>query len=240
MRFTEINSTCNDEECCLANQVPNVDDGNGFLEFEESCKEGGLHCVANSGCRLCFKPKQKVESNGVITLVIGNVGDRPICRRFVNITSAGQTVTISPNCADEQCCIDNQNPNHDNGNGFYEFDRDCKINGGGLHCVHASGCRLCYKPALLGSNIGARPVCQRFLEALPLCSDPGCCSDLQKANEEDGNGFLEFNEDCKKNGGGLHCLGDTGCLLCNKPVEGAVNLGDRPVCQRFVEVETDV
>jgi len=233
-RFMEINPQCNDENCCLANQIPNLSDGNGYLEFEESCKNGGLHCVADSGCRLCFKPKEQVDSNGGLHMIIGNVGDRPICRRFSNIISAASIVTISPNCADEQCCLDNQNPNNDNGNGFLEFDSGCKINGGGLHCVHASGCRLCYKPSLLGTNVGERPICQRFIDVLPLCSDEGCCSDLQKANEDDGNGFLEFNADCKSNGGGLHCVHNTGCRLCFKPDEESINVGERPVCQRFI------
>jgi len=54
-------------------------------------------------------------------------------------------------------------PNEEDGNGFLEFDNGCKINGGGLHCVANTGCRLCYKKIGLGlTNVGERPLCARF------------------------------------------------------------------------------
>jgi hypothetical protein len=234
-RFSLTEEQCNDENCCLLHQIPNPSDGNGYLEFEESCKNGGLHCVANSGCRLCFKPIEEFDGNGGLHFVVsGNVGDRPICRRFMNPVVAALIITITPNCSNDQCCIDNQNPNEDNGNGFLEFNADCKANGGGLHCIHDSGCRLCFKPVLGGTNVGDRPICTRFLNLLPKCENSQCCFDLQNPNENDGNGFLEFDGDCKANGGGLHCVHDTGCKMCFKPIEESINVGDRPVCQRFI------
>jgi len=225
-RFANLEDACDDEECCMNHQNPNPTDGNGFFEFDTECKTngGGLHCIAESGCRLCYKP------------VLGglNVGDRPICRRFVEMnTSLPATFDFPPNCSDEACCIDSQNPNDIDGNGFLEFDANCKANGGGLHCVHDSGCRLCFKPVLGGSNVGDRPVCQRFLNLLPKCNDAQCCFDLQNPNENNGNGFLEFDLSCQVNGGGLHCVHDSGCRLCFKPILGGLNIGDRPICQRF-------
>jgi hypothetical protein len=222
-RFAEINNTCNDDNCCINQQNPNPTDGNGFYEFEATClPSGGLHGIANSGCRLCYKP------------VLGgiNVGTRPICRRFANLVPL--PFTFPPDCSNEQCCIDAQIPNLENGNGFLEFNADCKANGGGLHCVAGSGCRLCYRTSLFGSNIGSRPTCQRFLNLFPICSDNTCCLDAQDPNLNDGTGFLEFNADCKANGGGLHCVADSGCRLCYNPVNLAgINIGERPICERF-------
>jgi len=42
------------------------------LEYVESCKNGGLHCIASSGCQVCYRP------------VLGgvNIGSRPVCGRF--------------------------------------------------------------------------------------------------------------------------------------------------------------
>jgi len=218
-------------------QLPNPTDGNGFLEFDADCKAngGGLHCVADSGCRLCFRPVEVYDGQGGLHFVVStNVGDRPICKRFLNVVESANIISITPNCSNDDCCIDNQNPNEDNGNGFLEFNAECKANGGGLHCVHNSGCRLCYKPVLGGStNVGDRPICQRFLNLLPVCNDMQCCFDLQNPNQNDGNGFLEFSVDCKINKGGLHCVHETGCRLCNNPIPGSINVGDRPICQRF-------
>jgi hypothetical protein len=222
LRFAGIQDTCSDESCCINAENGNPTDGNGFLEFDTDCSAnaGGLHCVAHSGCRLCYKP------------ILGgiNVGNRPVCRRFL-----GQPAVFDfpPNCSNQACCIDSQNPNDQDGNGFLEFDAGCKVNGGGLHCVASSGCRLCFKPVLGGSNIGSRPICQRFLNLLPQCSDAACCLDFQSPNLVDGNGFLEFDTNCQVNGGGLHCVHNTGCRLCYKPVLGGVNIGDRPICARF-------
>jgi hypothetical protein len=224
-RFSDLVAVCEDESCCLNAQNPNPTDGNGFFEFDADCKAngGGLHCIADSGCRMCYKP------------ILGgiNVGDRPVCRRFVALPA---TFGFPPNCSDETCCIDNQNPNDLDGNGFLEFNAECKANGGGLHCVHDGGCRLCYKPILGGINIGDRPICERFLNLLPDCNDQGCCLDFQNPNLLNGNGFLEFDAECKVNGGGLHCVHDTGCRMCYKPILGGINVGDRPICERFAMV----
>jgi len=223
VRFEGLNSQCDNDECCMNQQNSNPQDGNGFLEFNEECKinGGGLHCVADSGCRLCYKR----------VLGATNVGNRPVCARFEDMEA--EPSTLIPNCDNETCCIDNQNPNHADGNGFLEFNSDCKANGGGLHCVHDSGCRLCYKPILGSNNVGDRPICARFVNLLPKCNDSQCCLDLQNPNNNDGNGFLEFDMDCKLNGGGLHCVHDTGCRLCYKPILGSSNIGDRPTCTRF-------
>jgi len=223
--FEGLVAQCNDEQCCLNNQNPNPTDGNGFLEYTGECLDGGLHCVAESGCRLCYKP------------ILGsiNVGDRPICTRFA---TALPTFDFPPNCNNETCCIDSQNPNDNDGNGFLEFNTECKVNGGGLHCVHDSGCRLCYKPILGSNNIGDRPICNRFLHLLPQCGDQGCCLDIQSANENNGNGFLEFDVNCRLNGGGLHCVHNTGCRLCYRPVLGGINVGERPICLRFTGIDT--
>jgi hypothetical protein len=220
-RFAGLQSQCINEGCCLNNQHPNPVDGNGFLEFDEDCLGGGLHCVANSGCKLCYK------------FILGsvNVGNRPICQRFLGDPP---NFNFPPNCTDENCCIDSQNPNDIDGNGFFEFNTECKANGGGLHCIAGSGCRLCYKPVLGGSNIGDRPICQRFLHLNVQCSSEACCLDQQIPNDSTGVGFLEYNAGCQANGGGLHCFSDTGCRLCYKPVLGGSNLGNRPICQRFL------
>jgi len=222
-RFAALNAKCQDENCCINQQNPNPTNGVGYLEFDADCKAngGGLHCVADSGCRLCFQP------------VLGgtNVGERPVCRRFSNMEPA--PFTFPPKCIDQQCCLDSQKPNEDDGNGFLEFNAGCKLNGGGLHCLADSGCQLCYKPILGSVNVGDRPTCQRFLNLLPKCNNEQCCFDIQTPNENDGNGFLEFNAGCKLNVGGLHCLADSGCQLCYKPVLGGVNVGDRPTCARF-------
>jgi len=222
-RFNLLSTKCSDESCCLANQNPNPTNGVGYLEFNQDCLDngGGLHCVSDSGCRLCFQP------------ILGavNVGDRPVCERFANV-SEPMPFTFPPNCSDITCCIDAQNPNQDNGNGFLEFSQDCKDNGGGLGCVADSGCSLCYKPVLGGVNVGNRSICERYLNLTLSCSDEECCLDAQNVSQNDGTGYLEFNSDCAVNGG-LNCVADSGCSLCYKPVLGGVNVGDRPVCQRF-------
>jgi len=135
-------------------------------------------------------------------------------------------------CGDQACCTCRQNPNLSNGNGFYEYIASCLS--GGLHCVDNSGCRLCWKPTFAAFNVGSRPVCQQFLGLSSGCSDDACCIANQNGNEEDGNGFMEFNQACKDNGGGLHCIHDTGCRLCYKPVIGGTNVGPRPTCARFL------
>jgi hypothetical protein len=221
-RFALLDPQCSNDSCCVLQQNPNPTDGNGFLEFDPSClPNGGLHCISNTGCRYCYKP----------TLGGFNVGDRPICTRFAMLPAA--PFTFPPVCISEQCCIDAQNPNHQDGNGFLEYSPECKPNGG-LHCVHNGGCSLCYKPTPGGVNVGNRPICERYLNLLPICSDLGCCLDNQNPNLSDGNGFMEFDPLCLSNGGGLHCVHTTGCSLCYKPTLGGVNIGPRPICLRFV------
>jgi hypothetical protein len=218
-----LTSKCTNEACCLMHENPNPTNGVGYYEWNSDCYNngGGLHCVADTGCRLCYKP------------VLGgtNVGDRPTCQRFLAMTPA--PFTFPPVCSNETCCIDAQSANDDDGNGFLEFNNGCKNNGGGQDCVGASGCRLCYKPVVGGTNVGNRPICHRYLNLLPICSSPTCCYDLQIPNLSEGSGFLEFDLNCKLLGGGLHCVGASGCRLCYMPVLGGINLGGRPVCSRF-------
>jgi len=225
-RFGALAATakCTDLQCCLNEQNPNPTNGVGYYDFDQQCYDngGGLHCVADTGCKLCYKP------------VLGgfNLGSRPVCQRFLQLDPL--PFISPPNCSNQTCCIDAQSANEDDGNGFYEFDQGCYDNGGGLHCVGASGCRLCYKPVVGGSNIGGRPICLRFLNLLQTCPGESCCIDMQNPNLLDGNGFLEFNQACLDNGGGLDCVHTTGCRYCYKPVIGGINVGQRPICTRFL------
>jgi hypothetical protein len=216
---------CTDLNCCLNNQNPNPTNGVGYLEFSQSCLNngGGLNCVADTGCQLCYKP----ISGG------SNLGDRPTCARFLNMQP--QPFTFPPTCSNQTCCIDAQTPNEADGNGFLEFNQNCFNNGGGVDCVGASGCRLCYKPTVGGVNIGPRPTCLRYLNLLPPCHTDQCCFDIQNPNLSDGNGFLEFNQNCFNNGGGLDCVEATGCKYCFMPgVLGSINVGNRPICARLI------
>jgi len=215
-RFENMTSQCDDDGCCIDNQNPNPDDGNGFQEFEASCKFGGEDCIADSGCRLCFKP----VFGGI------NVGNRPICDRFKgeNFTNNG--------CNNDECCLDRQNGNPTDGNGFLEFDDNCFH--GGLNCVGSSGCKLCFKPVFEGINVGNRPICDRFLNFTDVCDSDKCCVDHQNPNPLNGNGYFEFDSNCLN--GGLNCVGSSGCKLCFKPVFGSVNVGERPVCDRFLNM----
>jgi len=222
-RFAALSATCTTDDCCMSFQNPNPTNGVGYQEFNNDClvNGGGLNCIADSGCQLCYQP------------ILGstNVGNRPICKRFLNMNPG--PFTFPPTCINEACCEDAQNPNQNDGNGFLEFNSDCKTNGGGLNCVAGGGCQLCYKPILGGANIGNRPICQRFTNLLPICNTAQCCYDLQFPNFSDGNGFLELNADCLTNGGGLNCVGATGCSMCYQPVLGGTNIGTRPICSRF-------
>jgi len=144
-------SPCSDESCCICRQNPNPADGTGYQQYDESCKTGGLHCVDNSGCRLCWKP----------TVGATNVGDRPVCSRFETVNNDSTSNQDSTVCNNEECCLTRQNPNPSNGVGYLEFDVTCKT-GMGTHCIDSTGCRLCYKPTVGGVNLGDRPVCRRF------------------------------------------------------------------------------
>jgi len=215
-RFTQ-SSACNSEVCCINRQNPNSNDGNSYLEFNTSCLDGGLNCVANTGCQLCYKP------------VLGgvNVGDRPICTRFSDPSI----------CNDEPCCLSRENPNPTDGNGYLEFNQDCLD--GGLNCVADTGCQLCFKPVLGGENVGSRPICSRFASNdSQECLNEDCCLSNQNANPTNGNGYLEFNSSCHN--GGLNCVANTGCQLCYKPVFGSTNVGIRPVCDRFLSINDAV
>jgi len=142
---------CDDEACCLKQQNPNPTDGNGYLQFEESCKNGGLHCVENSGCQLCWMPR----------LGFKNVGERPICTRFCD---------LKPFCEEDDCCIKHQKLNCEEDNDFLEFNETC--NHGGSHCVEKSGCRSCFNPSL--GHVRDRKICKRFGDYKPpeiVCSE---------------------------------------------------------------------
>jgi hypothetical protein len=133
-------------------------------------------------------------------------------------------------CNDENCCVLQQNGNPTDGNGYQEYNPACLPNGG-LHCVANTGCQLCWKPIFAQINLGSRPVCGRFISLSSTCNNQSCCEANENGNPTDGNGFLEFNPACLPNGG-LHCVSNTGCQLCYKPVLGSTNVGDRPICAR--------
>jgi hypothetical protein len=135
-------AVCNNELCCETQQNPNPTDGNGYQEYNPTCLVGGLNCVGNSGCQLCYKP----------IFLSTNIGDRPICSRF-------NYLTFNAICFTEACCEANDNPNFSDGNGFLEFNPSC-LNGG-LNCVANTGCQLCYSPVLGSVNVGNRPICRR-------------------------------------------------------------------------------
>src|SRR5436305_13924731 len=97
---------CSDQSCCACRQTPNTNDGNGYLEFDTSCLSGGVNCMNETGCRLCYKPGFGST----------NIGDRPVCVRFLGL---GDT------CHDDSCCMSNQNPNPSDGNGYLEFNPGC-------------------------------------------------------------------------------------------------------------------
>jgi hypothetical protein len=215
-RFNLLNNVCNDLACCLDKQNPNPTTGTGYYEFAQDCLNGGLHCLENTGCRLCYNPVQ----NG------SNDGNRPICDRFKSNNNGEES---NDTCADESCCLDKQNPNPNTGTGYYEFVQDC-LNGG-LHCIGNTGCRLCFNPIEGGSNLGDRPICARFIQQVSACNDEACCLDRQNPNPNTGTGYYEFAQDCLN--GGVNCIGNTGCRLCFNPVEGGSNLGNRPICLRF-------
>jgi len=132
-------------------------------------------------------------------------------------------------CSNLSCCLAQQNPNPQTGSGYYEFWQDC-LPDGGLHCISNTGCRLCYREVGFLTNVGNRPVCERF--AVPMeefiCDDQACCEDKQHPNPLNGVGYMDFSEPCLN--GGLHCIGNTGCRLCYKEVSGGVNVGERPLC----------
>jgi hypothetical protein len=147
--FSTMINTCNDDSCCQNLENGNPTDGNGFMEFSANCRNGGLHCVSNIGCRLCYKP---VEGGK-------NVGNRPVCSRF------GGLYNPTEECNDQACCERVQSPNESDGNGYFEFWQACSTDPTGtIHCIQEhKGCRLCYRPVNGGSNVGNRPICARYL-----------------------------------------------------------------------------
>jgi len=64
-----------------------------------------------------------------------------------------------------------------------------------------------------------------------VCNNEICCEAQQSPNTLDGNGYQEYKSSCAT--GGLNCVDNTGCQLCNKPTFGFLNIGSRPVCGRF-------
>jgi uncharacterized protein Usg len=217
-RFLDLPTNCSNETCCMNQQFPDQSNGNGFQEFNESCLDGGLHCVGNTGCMLCWRP----------TVAAFNLGDRPVCTRFMDQLPVASNEF---NCTNEDCCIDHQDVNSTDGNFFFQFNESC-LNGG-LHCVEFSGCSLCFKPLVGGINLGDRPICGRFLNTIKNCSDDTCCIDQQNPNQSNGIGYLEFSASCLH--GGLHCVADTGCSFCVNPSQLlGNNTGDSSICKRYL------
>jgi len=143
---------CGDEFCCVCLQNGNPETGAGYYEYSAACLDGGLHCIDNTGCRLCYNP----VPGGT------NFGNRPVCGRF------GGTYDPDTACSNEICCIDKQGNNLDDGNSYLEFWADCATNPQGTeNCIQEHvGCRLCYRPGTGRPNIGNRPLCLRYLSIL--------------------------------------------------------------------------
>jgi hypothetical protein len=166
-------AVCSDENCCEAQQSANPTDGNGYQEYNPTCATGGLNCVGNSGCHLCYKP----------IFASTNIGNRPICARF-------NFLTINAICFTEACCEANDNPNSSDGNGFLEYNPSC-LNGG-LNCVANSGCQLCYSPVLGSTNVGNRPICKKNIVIIRNLNS-GLYLNVNGASTALGAGIIQWN-----------------------------------------------
>lgn len=143
---------CNDQACCDAQANPNPQTGSGYLQYAESCKQGGQDCVGNSGCQLCFNADSGAE----------NFGDRAVCNFGNNGgdddgNNGGSDNNNDNGCNDQACCNAQANPNPQSGDGYLEYDENCKQ--GGQNCVGNSGCKLCFGGAVGVANLTGRPIC---------------------------------------------------------------------------------
>jgi len=66
-------SPCPNEMCCESLQNPNYVTGFGFLEYDASCINGGLHCVGTTSCRLCWRQNTMYPNVGGIATCTINV-----------------------------------------------------------------------------------------------------------------------------------------------------------------------
>jgi len=201
------NFQCSNNSCCYQHANGNPSTGNGYLQFNEDCLNGGPNCVDNSGCELCFQngfdPNQ-------------NLGNRPVCDQ----------------CQTTICCI----VGNQYGYGTLEFNPICFINPfdelncfGGFDLYYPNpyaGCEFCVEK-------GMAPHGAELLPGLNItcsyCLENQCCALQANPNPRTGNGFQQFTPNCLY--GGSNCVDSTGCELCFVPAQEHVNVGNRPYCQ---------
>jgi len=129
-------TTCTNVVCCRELANPNFATGDGFLEFDGDCLTGGLHCVDDTGCRLCH--------DGSVTT---NAFSRPICD--------AAAVNPLPVCLSQACCNTLISPST-TGYGFLQFIPDCPSS----QCVNVTNCADCFNPSVTNSsNVLNRTVC---------------------------------------------------------------------------------
>lgn len=149
-QFTGI---CTSQACCTARAFPNTVTGDGYLEFNPICNDGGLHCDDDTGCLICHDPA-----------ILLNIFNRPLC----NVT----TVQPYTPCTDQACCTAKMTPNAETGYGYLEFVSGCTE--GGFNCFDETGCIDCFNPLPGAVNSLNRPVCSpeaiRSFGFVPLVS----------------------------------------------------------------------
>jgi hypothetical protein len=128
---------CGNQQCCIARSNPNPQTGDGFLQFNADCLNGGLYCVDNTGCQVCHSSTVPSNPTGI-----------PICG------NSGVNVGV---CFNQACCTAQMIPNPTTGHGYQEYDSSCLQ--GGLNCVGNTGCKSCYYPVPNGSNPTNLPIC---------------------------------------------------------------------------------
>jgi len=64
------------------------------------------------------------------------------------------------------------------------------------------------------------------------CGDQNCCACREQPNPQTGNGYLEYVSSCLNGGDG--CIRNTGCRYCYRELGFLNNVGNRPLCARFL------
>jgi hypothetical protein len=104
---------------------------------------------------------------------------------------------------------------------------------------------LIYQPNFHKTNISLKTM-KTFLflliasvavSASSVCSNDSCCIASEHSNNVTGNGFRQYNPVCNESN--LNCIGNTSCELCFRPSSTSVNLGNRPLCNRYTNVCSD-
>jgi len=78
--------TCSNQSCCDSLMSPNPATGYGFLQFSNTCLNGGANCVDGSGCLDCF--------NAAVTSAANTLG-RPVCGTAVSVQTAAPVLTTT-------------------------------------------------------------------------------------------------------------------------------------------------